>query len=180
MTRMQSGLEPGNSKPGRARRPGVRCTSTDGDHAALQTHPKQPRKRSPGSPGGGSAPKNGPGRGNEVIVRLPKWLMPPGALAFTAYPVIFVSREVVSPTRLGNLLLHERVHLGQQRRWALFGLGVGLLAWWVLYLAALPMWWNPLRRSAETEAYRAQGFTDSQINTWLTQAPYWLAPRGDK
>jgi hypothetical protein len=106
--------------------------------------------------------------------------MPPGALAFTAYPVIFVSREVVSPTWLGNLLLHERVHLGQQRRWALFGLGVGLLAWWVLYLAALPMWWNPLRRSAETEAYRAQGFTDAQINTWLTQAPYWLAPRGDK
>jgi len=65
------------------------------------------------------------------------------AAALTAWPFI-----LVRPGMQGDaaLLLHESAHLEQQRRWVIYGLGIGLLAWYLLYLFALPVGWNPWRR----------------------------------
>jgi hypothetical protein len=73
------------------------------------------------------------------------------------------------------MLEHERVHYEQQRRWALYGLGVGLLAWFLLYLFFLPVWKNPFRDRWEREAYhKAQGYSDEVIDAILVRRPYYL------
>ena len=102
--------------------------------------------------------------------------LPFGISAITIYPWIFVSREVADWTEPARhwLLVHQSVHLAQQRRWFVRGLGVGLLVWWALYIFALPIGWNPLRKHAELEAYRAQGLSDESILLLLRLAPYWL------
>ena len=69
---------------------------------------------------------------------------------------------------------HEAVHYAQQRRWALWGVGVGLLVWFALYLLALPVGWNPWRYRWEREAYRANGFTDEEIAAMMREPPYYL------
>ena len=109
-----------------------------------------------------------------MILSLPFHL--PFASAITIWPCVLVSRDVASwSERTRDLLLvHESVHLAQQRRWFVRGLGVGLLAWWLLYLLCLPIGWNPFRRRAELEAYRAQGVPDSATMILLRLAPYWL------
>lgn len=107
-----------------------------------------------------------------MIVRAPVHLL--GASAITVWPLILVSPRVVGEVQLANLLHHERVHVEQQRRWALYGLGVGLLLWWALYLLALPVGINPWRQRWETEAYRAGGYPDPVIRSALRRSPYWL------
>jgi hypothetical protein len=72
------------------------------------------------------------------------------------------------------VLPHETVHWGHQRSWCLYGLGVGLLIWFLLYLLVLPLVWNPLRRYTEREAYRVDGLTDAEIDTILRRWPYLL------
>ena len=102
----------------------------------------------------------------------PDWLMDAiGTDAITVWPWIFV-RNGHDPSP--ELMAHERVHLEQQRRWAIYGLGAGLVLWFALYLLALPVWWNPWRRRWETEAMRAQGMKADEIETALQGRPYWL------
>jgi len=97
-------------------------------------------------------------------------ILPPGAGAFTAYPFMFIRKGCVS-----SYLAHETVHYEQQRRWAIYGLGVGLLVWFALYLFALPVGWNPFRAKWEREAFR-QGshYTDEAITRILQRPPYYL------
>ena len=105
-----------------------------------------------------------------IETNLPRLL---GASAITIWPVILIAPGL-DPNLRQMVLTHERVHLVQQRRWAVYGLGVGLLAWFFLYLFCLPVAWNPWRRKWETEAYRADGYSDAWIKRTLRLAPYWL------
>jgi len=96
-----------------------------------------------------------------------------GAAAITVWPFVFISPFV--PARAREVILtHERVHCAQQRRWALYGIGVGLLVWHLLYLLALPFGVNPWRAKWEREAYRANGYTDAEITAMLRERPYYL------
>jgi ABC-type multidrug transport system permease subunit len=92
------------------------------------------------------------------------------ASAITVFPFILVYPGELTP----ELMAHEGVHYAEQRRWALYGLGIGLLVWFALYLLALPALWNPLRRGTETRAYLAQGFSEERIRQVLRERPYWL------
>ena len=98
--------------------------------------------------------------------------LPPGAVAFTFWPWVFVR-----PSAAGDatVLLHESVHLEQQRRWALWGLVIpGLLAWYALYLLALPVGWNWWRARWERTAMKAEGRSHAEITATLRKAPYYL------
>jgi hypothetical protein len=107
------------------------------------------------------------------IIRFPThWI---GSAAITIFPFVFMDPGIVAGSiEYTHLLMHEGTHWQQQRRWAIYGLGIGLLLWWVLYLLVLPVGWNPWRRHWETEAYRAEGLLDSRIRETLRQAPYFL------
>jgi len=96
------------------------------------------------------------------------------ASAVTAYPFVFADPSVKGRVRKGTLK-HEAIHYAQQRRWCLYGLGVGLIVWWLLYLLAFPVKWNPWRRKWESEAYRACGFTEVEIARILRESPYYLS-----
>ena len=94
-----------------------------------------------------------------------EWL---GIVGITIFPWIFIQ------PRFSHLIPHESVHWEQQRRWFIYGLGVGLILYFVLYLFVLPVGWNPLRRKGETEAYRADGLSDEEISLILKRWPYML------
>jgi hypothetical protein len=107
-----------------------------------------------------------------VKTKLVGWF---GASAITVFPFIFIAPDVTSdPQVYASTLKHENVHIGQQKRWAIYGLGVGLLAWFFCYELLLPVGWNPFRRKWETAAYEAEGYTIDQINVWMKEAPYYL------
>jgi hypothetical protein len=93
------------------------------------------------------------------------------ASAVTVYPFIFVSPNVLGRK---EVLTHELVHYEQQKRWTIYGCGIGLLLWFALYLFCLPVCYNPFRRAWETEAFEAEGFTRPFIHEILKGAPYYL------
>jgi hypothetical protein len=95
------------------------------------------------------------------------------AIGLTFYPFIFVAKGLDAEQR-ASLLTHENVHWEQQRTWAKYSLGLGLLAWYALYLLALPVGWNPWRRKWEAAAMKVQGRTDAEILERLKHAPYYL------
>lgn len=97
----------------------------------------------------------------------------PGAAALTVWPFVFVVPGLY-PHQRARIDRHEAVHLEQHRRWFVYGLGVGLLLWFALYLFALPVGWNPWRRKWETEAMRKEGRLIGDINAALRKAPYYL------
>ena len=104
-----------------------------------------------------------------VVTSIVSWFH---ASAITVWPFVFIAPGYVDDEAT---LKHEQTHLAQQKRWAVYGLGVGLLVWFVLYLLCLPVWYNPWRRKWETEAYRAgQGYDDATISQILKQPPYYL------
>jgi hypothetical protein len=98
------------------------------------------------------------------------WL---GACGLTVYPFIFVDPDL-DEQETQAVLIHESIHYAQQRRWFVYGVGLGLLVRWMLYLVALPVWINPWRRRWETEAYSACGFDKYEIVEFLRERPYWL------
>ena len=101
-----------------------------------------------------------------------KFVLRFNAAAITVFPFIFVDPDYLNEP---GILKHEETHLAQQKLWAIYGLGVGLLAWFFVYLLCLPVWYNYFRRKWETEAYQAgQGYTVEQINEILRQPPYYL------
>jgi hypothetical protein len=100
-------------------------------------------------------------------------IMPPGAVAFALWPFIFLSTRLPAGAEY-RVLMHEKKHLEQQRRWAIYGLGVGLIAWYFLYLLCLPVGWNYWRRKWEAEAFIAQGMPQYLIDDVLKKAPYYL------
>lgn len=93
------------------------------------------------------------------------------AYAITVFPFIFIDPD----TKNKELVLtHELIHYFQQKRWAIYGLGMGLLIWFILYLLVLPVGWNPFRRKWETEAFKAEHFSLDFINQILKKPPYYL------
>lgn len=98
-------------------------------------------------------------------------LLPPGACAFTVWPFVFVHPLFAKNP---SVAIHESVHLEQQRAWVIYGLGVGLLVWFALYLFVLPVGWNFFRRKWETEAMLAEGRDPGEIRDTLRRAPYYL------
>jgi len=95
-----------------------------------------------------------------------------GASAITVYPFIFVHPALANDEAI---MKHEQVHCEQQKRWATYGVGIGLLAWFFLYSLCLPIGYNPFRRKWETEAYqKGQGYDLDTINEILKHAPYYL------
>jgi hypothetical protein len=114
----------------------------------------------------------GRGRHPDMIIRLPiAWLH---ASVITAWPILIVDSPLTAE-QLKRIMPHERVHLRQQRRWAIYGLGVGLLLWFALYLLALPVWRNPWRERWEREAMReGDGMPDFEIAWRLQRPPYYL------
>ena len=91
--------------------------------------------------------------------------------AITIFPFgIFIAIGYNTP----RVRRHEGVHWYQQRLWALRGLGIGLLVWFLLYLLLLPALWNPFRRKWETEAFVAEGVSLVEINKILRRWPYLL------
>ena len=94
------------------------------------------------------------------------------AAAITAWPFIFIDPAYARDQRM---LAHEMVHMNQQRTWAIWGLGVGLLVWHFLYLFCLPVGWNYFRHKWESEAMSvADGWGDRTIKAVLREAPYYL------
>jgi hypothetical protein len=93
------------------------------------------------------------------------------ASAITIWPIIFAEPDY---EMYPGIIQHETVHYYQGRRWAIYGLGVGLLVWWFLYMLVLPVGWNPFRKKWEKEAYRAEGFSDEQIDEFMRKPPYYL------
>jgi hypothetical protein len=107
-------------------------------------------------------------------------LLPPGAVAFTAYPFIFIKKRFKGNKNiLNDLLPHEMVHYERQKKWFIYGLGIGLILWFILYLFVLPFYWNPFRRKWETEAFMADGYTLEKIDEILSKPPYYLHPKGN-
>jgi hypothetical protein len=104
----------------------------------------------------------------------------PNIAAITIWPFIFISNSLCKDTynnkqELIITLKHEDVHYKQQQRWAIYGLGIGLLVWFLLYELCLPFYWNPWRRRWETEAYsKGNGFDQDTIDIILCGPPYWL------
>jgi len=98
-------------------------------------------------------------------------LLPPGAGAFTMFPFIFVHKDLIDDPRV---LLHEDVHYKQQKKWFIYGAGIGLILWFILYLFVLPFYWNPWRRRWETEAFMVDGYSQEQIDEILRKPPYYL------
>ena len=95
-----------------------------------------------------------------------------GAGAITVFPFVFVSPEFAEDK---ETLAHEAVHYRQQKKWCIYGLGVGLIVWYLLYLLALPVGWNPFRYRWEYEAYKeGSKWTDEGIRDTLKEAPYYL------
>lgn len=118
-----------------------------------------------------------------------------GAGAITCWPIMLVRPEQAEHPAT---LMHEGVHAEQQKPWVVLGLlavvvalggfylGAGELnnwcwlaapfpfLWHILYLLCLPFGWNPWRRKWETEAYRAEGMSQYEIDYRLERAPYWL------
>lgn len=104
-----------------------------------------------------------------------KWVGLFNAGAITIFPFIFIDPIFKEGSfQYLSTFKHEMVHYNQQKHWALYGLGVGLLVWYALYLLALPVGWNPFRKKWEMEAYRAQGFSEAHINEIMKQSPYYL------
>ena len=100
-----------------------------------------------------------------------------GAVAFTSWPFIFLTKDFLgmSETDRRCVMQHEQIHIAQQQRWVVYGLGVGLLVYHFLYMLCLPFYWNYWRRKWETEAYsQADGMSLEEINDMLRRAPYWL------
>lgn len=94
-----------------------------------------------------------------------------GAAGVTIFPFIFINPAYESQ----KLLDHELIHFNQQKRWALYGLGIGLLVWFFLYLCILPIGWNPFRYKWESEAYRTANFlSNKEIKQKLQARPYFL------
>lgn len=94
------------------------------------------------------------------------------ARAVTVWPLLFVDPDTILD---GVLLRHEGEHAKQQRRWAIYGLGIGLLVWHFLYLLVLPVGWNPFRERWERQAYQAgERYSDQMIDGILLKAPYYL------
>lgn len=99
------------------------------------------------------------------------------ATATAVYPVVFRAKRFSRLTRHQQDLVmdHEEVHLEQQRQWFVRGLGVGLLAWFLLYLLVLPAGWNPFRERWEREAYiRGSKIAPDKVAEILRKAPYWI------
>lgn len=96
-----------------------------------------------------------------------------GASACTVYPIGVLVHPDYYPPRPW-LSAHEGTHWRQQRAWWLRAGPLGLLAWYGLYLLALPVWWNRWRRAWESEAMRIEGRSEAQIAEALRGAPYWL------
>jgi len=106
-----------------------------------------------------------------ITSKIVKWF---GICGITIYPFIFIAPSI-SKLVTDDILIHETVHYMQQRRWALYGLGIGLLFWHFLYLFALPFIYNPFRRKWETEAYRVNGWSDEFIKKNILRGyPYYL------
>jgi len=104
-----------------------------------------------------------------IKTRIVRWFL---ASVITLWPFILIDPNCANNQ---TILAHERVHLAQQKRWAIYGLGVGLLVWYFLYLFCLPAWYNPWRRRWESEAYtKAQGYNDEMIAAILRHPPYYL------
>jgi hypothetical protein len=104
-----------------------------------------------------------------VKTKLVRWV---GAAAMTFYPFVFIDPIWVS---WPSILAHEAIHIRQQRSWAIYGLGIGLLAWYLLYLLALPVGWNPFRYKWEYEAYKeGSKYSDETIKKIMKQRPYYL------
>jgi len=93
-----------------------------------------------------------------------------GVSAITIFPFVFVRPGHKTP----RLMKHEGSHWRDQCNWFLYGLGVGLIVWFLLYLFALPYVWNPLRRHTETKAFLATGLTEAEADARLRKWPYLL------
>jgi hypothetical protein len=102
-----------------------------------------------------------------LVVRL-RWL-PPAIGGAAVWPLV-----ILGPRSGDEALEHELVHIRQQERWLVRGLGVGLPLWFFLYLFALPVGWNPWRRRWEAEAYRRDGRSEAEIERILSGPPYRL------
>lgn len=94
-----------------------------------------------------------------------------GAGGITVFPFIFLHPLAGEKTEA-----HEKVHYRQQKRWALYGLGVGLIVWFLLYLLVLPVGWNPFRARWEMEAFKeAEGYPEEFVrNRIFPEKPYYL------
>jgi hypothetical protein len=95
-----------------------------------------------------------------------------GASAITVFPFIFIRPHLAG---LNRMTIHEKKHLEQQKRWAIYGLGVGLLVWYFLYLFCFPVGLNPWRYKWEAEAFLTdKTLSIGEINTILALPPYHL------
>lgn len=121
------------------------------------------------------------------------------AAAITVFPFVFVHPEL-GGAALQRVVKHEKVHMRQQAPWSIAGLAISVLAavlnatvlhihlgwltalyavpplsWFLLYLLALPVGWNPFRRRWEAQAMReADGLDEDEILRRLRRPPYYL------
>jgi hypothetical protein len=113
--------------------------------------------------------------------------------AITIFPFILIQPKLADDE---EVLHHEHIHWYQQLRWLLVGgvigvtaacllypysdwflflMGIGLFAWYFLYLLVLPVGWNYFRYKWEREAYKtANKLTDEEVKERLKKHPYHL------
>lgn len=104
-----------------------------------------------------------------VRTKAVRWIR---ASAVTVFPFVFLDPDIIWENPIKG---HEGAHYEQQRRWAMYGLGIGLLVWFALYLLVLPVGWNPFREKCEREAFRAGGWYQSwEVDQILKKPPYYL------
>lgn len=93
-----------------------------------------------------------------------------GVSGLTVFPFIFLH-----PDAPASVVAHEKVHYRQQKKWALYGVGVGWVLWFLLYLLVLPAGWNPFRYRWEIEAFeKGEGYHPHFTHHLLKRKPYWL------
>jgi len=79
-----------------------------------------------------------------------------GFQSFTFYPYIFYVDSLSEDVKK-----HEEIHIGQQYKFYRYGWYLGVAVWLLLYLAFLPVGWNPFRFKWEYAAYtQGSGYAD--------------------
>lgn len=105
-----------------------------------------------------------------------KWLPGWWCSALTFYPWVLCSAKVAADSDLYTSIIykHEAMHHSRQKAAYAANGWWGVAKWHLKYLFCWPFGKNDFRRQEETLAFRAQGFTDEEIDGILKKSPYFL------
>ena len=81
--------------------------------------------------------------------------LPSHIAGISIFPFSFIKKSHKDNSEyVERILVHERIHFHQQRKWVLIGGLVGFLSWYFAYVFLLPAVYNPFRWKWEYLAFR--------------------------